>query len=37
MCFRNGSQNGDFIFNGIKLPDSCEEKILGVIGDNELN
>ena len=33
MYFVNGSQNGDFIFNGIKLPNSCEEKILGVISD----
>ena len=25
-----------FIFNGVKLPNSCEEKILDVISDNEL-
>ena len=31
-----GSENDDFIFDGIKLPNSCEEKILGVIIDNEL-
>ena len=37
MCFGIGSENDDFIFNGTKLPDSCEEKILGVIIDNELN
>ena len=36
MCFRIGSENDDFIFDGIKLPNSCEEKILGVIIDNEL-
>ena len=26
----------DFIFEGIKLPNSCKEKILGVITDNDL-
>ena len=36
MCFGIGSKNDDFIFDGIKLPNSCEEKILGVIIDNEL-
>ena len=37
MYFGNGSQNDDyFIFNGIKLPNSYEGKILGVIIDNEL-
>ena len=36
MCFGIGSENEHFIFNGIKLPNSCEEKILGVITDNEL-
>ena len=36
MYFRNGSQNDDFIFNRVKLPNSCEEKILDVISDNEL-
>ena len=36
MCFGIGSENDDFIFNGIKLPNSCEEKILDVIIDNEL-
>ena len=25
-----------FLFDGIKLPNSCEEKILGAITDNEL-
>ena len=35
MYFGNGNQNNDFIFKGIKLPDSCEEDILGVIKDNE--
>ena len=34
--FRIGSENVDFIFDRIKLPSSCEEKILGVIIDNEL-
>ena len=29
-------ENDDFILDGIKLPKSCEEKILGVIIDNEL-
>ena len=37
MCFGIGSETDDFIFDGIKLPNSCEEKILGVIIDNELN
>ena len=36
MCFGIGSENDDFIFHGIKLPNSCEEKILGVITDHEL-
>ena len=36
MCFGTSSENDDFIFDGIKLPNSCEEKILGVIIDNEL-
>ena len=31
MCFGTGSEN-----DGIKLPNSCAEKILGVIIDNEL-
>ena len=30
MCFGIGSENDDFIFDGIKLPNSCEEKILSV-------
>ena len=33
MCFGTSS---DFILDEIKLPNSCEEKILGVIIDNEL-
>ena len=37
MCFADGSENDDFLFDGIKFPNSCEEKILGVIVDNELN
>ena len=37
MCFGIGSENDDFILDGIKLPNSCEEKILGVIVDNSLN
>ena len=36
MCFGTSSEKDDFICDGIKLPDSCEEKILGVIIDNEL-
>ena len=36
MCFGTSNENDDFIFDGIKLPNSCEEKILGVIIDNEL-
>ena len=31
MYLESDSQIDDFIFNGIKLPNSCEEKILGVI------
>ena len=34
--FRIGIENVGFIFERIKLPSSCEEKILGVITDNEL-
>ena len=26
-CFGTSSENGDFILDGIKLPNSCEEKI----------
>ena len=36
MCFGTSSENDDFIFDGIKLPNSCEEKILGVIIDDDL-
>ena len=36
MCFEIGSENDGFIFDGIKLPNSCEEKILGVIIDDDL-
>ena len=36
MCFGIGSKNDDFIIDGIKLPNSYKEKILGVIIDNEL-
>ena len=36
MCFGIRSENDDFIFDGIKLRNSCEEKILGVIIDNDL-
>ena len=31
-----GSENDEFIFDGIKLPNSCEEKVLGVIIENKL-
>ena len=37
MCFGIGIENEDFILDGIKLPNSCEEKILYLIIDNELN
>ena len=36
MCFGIGSENDDFIFDGIKLPNSYEEKMLGIVIDNEL-
>ena len=36
LCFGTSSENDDFTLDGIKLPNSCEEKILGVIIDNEL-
>ena len=36
MCFGTSSKNDDFKLDGIKLPNSCEENILGVIIDNEL-
>ena len=36
MCVGIGSENGNFIFDGIKLSNSCEEKIFGVIIDNVL-
>ena len=36
MCFGTSSESDDFIPDGIKLPNSCEEKILGAIIDNEL-
>ena len=36
MCFRTSTENDDFTLGGIKLPNSCEEKILGAIIDNEL-
>ena len=35
-CFGIAIENDDFIFDGIKLPNSYEEKILGVILDNDL-
>ena len=31
-----GSENDDYTYDIMKLPNSCEEKILGVIIDNEL-
>ena len=34
-CFRIGSENDNCIFDRIKLPNSCGEKILGVIFDHE--
>ena len=36
MCFGTSSENDEFTLDGIKLPNSCEEKILGVIIDKEL-
>ena len=36
MCFGTSSENDDFMLDGIKLPNRFEEKILGVIIDNEL-
>ena len=36
MCFGTSSENDDFILDEIRLPNSCEEKILDVIIDNEL-
>ena len=36
MCLGVVSENDDFIFGGIKLPNSCEKKMLVVIIDNEL-
>ena len=33
MSFRNGSQNDDFVFNGIKFPNSFKEKIVHAITD----
>ena len=35
-CFGIGGENDDFIFDRIKLTNSCEEKILYVLTDNEL-
>ena len=35
VCFWTISENDDFIFDGIKLPNSCKGIILGVIIDNE--
>ena len=36
MCSGIGSENDEFLFDEIKLPNSFHEKILGVIIDNEL-
>ena len=36
MYFGNCSQNDGFIFNGIKLTNSYEEKTLGLVSDKEL-
>ena len=33
MSFRNGSQNDDYVFNGIKFANSFKEKILHAITD----
>ena len=36
MCFGICSENNEFVFHGIKLPHICEEKILGLIINNDL-
>ena len=36
MYLGSSNQNGDMMFNRLKLPNSCEEKILGVIIGSEL-
>ena len=36
MCFEIGSENDDFLFDIIKLPNSCAKKILGLIIDTDL-
>ena len=36
MCLGIVSENDDIIFDGRKLSNSCKEKILGVIIDNDL-
>ena len=36
MCFGMGSENNDFIFDGINLPNNCEKKILSIIIDDVL-
>ena len=36
MCFGTSSEDDDFILVEIKLTNSSEEKVLGVIIDNEL-
>ena len=36
MCYEIGSQSDDFIFDGIQLPNSSVEKLLGVIIDSKL-
>ena len=35
-CFVTGSENDDFIFDGIKLPNSCKEEIVCATIDNGL-
>ena len=36
MYFEKGSQNDDFLFNGIKFPKSCMEGIIDAMTDNDL-
>ena len=36
MCFGICSENNEFVFHGIKLPNICEKKILGLIINNDL-
>ena len=37
MCLVNNTENGTFLFHNILTENSKEQKIIGVIIDNELN